>query len=118
MRVQVVPNDVYLFVRDRERHALHEGDQVNLGAPVAAFCQRLAAVDIQCGDQRLSAMADVFEFTTTQPARRRRASRMLALNGLNSRLLINAEHHCVSGRLAVQLADHIDLFAKGRIRTV
>lgn len=43
---------------------------------------------------------------------------MFALDGLNARLLVDTEHHRTSVRLAVQLADHVDLLAKLRVGTV
>lgn len=88
MRVQVVPNHVHLLARARSHHAIHEGDQVVLRAPLAAVCQHLPGMHIKCSDQRLRAIADIFEFATTQPSRRRRAPRVLALDGLNAGLLV------------------------------
>src|SRR5476649_205762 len=63
-------------------------------------------------------MTDIFKLTTTQPSRPGRASRILALDGLNAGFLVNTQHYRVSGRAAIQFANHIDLLAKGRIRTV
>jgi hypothetical protein len=63
MRIEVIPNHVHLFARIRSSHALHEGDQIVLGTPIAALCQ--PGMHIERGNQRLGAMADIFEFATT-----------------------------------------------------
>ena len=49
MRVQIVPDNVHLFVRVRGCHALHEGDQIVLGTPLAALCQYLSGMHIERG---------------------------------------------------------------------
>jgi hypothetical protein len=46
MRVEVIPYDVHLFVWVRACHALHEGHQIVLGAPLAAFCQHLSGMHV------------------------------------------------------------------------
>ncbi len=109
---------MHLFARIRGRHAVHESHQVLLGAPVAATAQHLSGMHIQCRYQRLCAMTDIFKFTATQPSRCGGAPRMLALYGLNAGLLVDAQHDRILRRLAVQPANHVDLLAKGRIRTV
>lgn len=68
MRVQVIPNHVHLFARVRDCHALHEGHQIVLGAPIAALGEHLPGMHIERGNQRLGAVTDIFEFTTTQPS--------------------------------------------------
>ncbi|SAL88589.1 hypothetical protein AWB67_07624 [Caballeronia terrestris] len=118
MCVQIVPDNVHLFVRVRDCHAIHEGDQIVLGTPLAAFCPYLSGMHIERGNQRLGAVTNIFKLTTAQPSGRGRASRVLALNGLNASLLVDTEHHRVSGGLAVQFANPVDLLAKGRVRTV
>src|SRR5260370_18552713 len=74
-------------------------------------------MNIERGNQCLSAMADIFKLTTTQPSRPGRASRILALDGLNAGFLVDTQHDRVPGGAAIQFANHIDLLAKGRVRT-
>src|SRR5216684_7357170 len=69
MRIQIVPDDMHLFARVRVRHALHEGHQIVLRAPLAAAPQHLSGMNIERGNQRLGAMTDIFKLTTTQPSR-------------------------------------------------
>src|ERR1700722_19194985 len=118
MRIQIIPDDMYLFSRVRVRHALHESHQIVLRAPLTAAPQHLSSMNIERGNQRLSAMTDIFKLTTTQPSRPGRASRILALDGLNAGFLVDTQHYRVPGCAAIQFANHIDLLAKGRIRTV
>lgn len=58
IRVQIVPNQVHLFVRECERHALHEDDQIVLGAPLAAVCEHLSSMHIQRSNPLLGPMAE------------------------------------------------------------
>jgi len=109
---------MHLFARVRARHALHEGHQIVLRAPLAAAPKHLSGMNIERGNQRLGAVTDIFKLTTTQPSRPRRASRILALDGLNAGLLVDTQHDRVPGCAAVQFANHVDLLAKGWIRTV
>ena len=60
---------MHLFARVRVRHALHEGHQIVLRAPLAAAPQHLSGMNIERGNQRLGAMTDIFKLTTTQPSR-------------------------------------------------
>jgi hypothetical protein len=43
---------------------------------------------------------------------------VLAFDGLDARLLVDAQHHGALGRLTVQRADRVDLLAKLRIGTM
>lgn len=118
MRIEVIPDHMHRFARVRGCHAFHESDQIVLGAPLAALGEHLPGMHIERGNQRLGAVTNIFEFTTTQPSRRGRSSRVLALDGLNTSLLVDTGHHRVSRCLAVQLANPVDLLAKGRVWTV
>jgi hypothetical protein len=118
MRIQIIPDDMHLFARVRACHALHEGHQVVLRAPLAAAPQHLSGMNIKRGNQRLGAVTDILKLTTTQTSRPGRASRILPLDGLNAGLLVDTQHYRVPGCAAIQFANHIDLLAKGRIRTV
>src|SRR5471032_3540478 len=118
MRIQIIPDDMHSFARVRACHALHEGHQIVLRAPLATARKHLSGMNIERGNQRLGAMTDIFKLTTTQPSRSGRTSRMFALDGLNAGFLVDTQHYRVPGCTAIQFANHIDLLAKGRIRTV
>jgi hypothetical protein len=97
--------------RVRACHALHEGHQIVLHAPLGAAPKHLSGMNIERGNQRLGAATDIFKLTPTQPSRLGRASRILALDGLNAGLLVGTQHYRVSGCAAIQLARrNIDLF--------
>lgn len=64
MRIQVVANlRCTRLARVRSRHALHDGDQIVLGTPLAAVCQHLSGMHIKRGNQRLGAVADIFKLS-------------------------------------------------------
>ena len=118
MRVQIIPDHVHLLARIGGCHTVHESHQVVLGAPVAAASQYPSGMNIQRGNQRLGTVTDIFKFPAAQPSGCRGTPWMLALDGLDAGLLVNTQYHRILRRLAVQLADHIDLLAKRRIRTM
>ena len=100
------------------RDLFHKGHQVVLRAPIAAAAQHAARMHVQRRDQRLRAVAEVLELAPACAPGARRAVRVLALDGLDAGLLVDAQHHRVLGRGAVQLADRVDLLAKLRLRAV
>src|SRR5471032_2703325 len=97
MRIQIIPDDMHLFARVRARHALHEGHQIVLRAPLAAAPKHLSGMNIERGNRRQGAMTDIFKLTTTQSPRPARGFRILALDGLNAGFLVDTEHYRVSG---------------------
>ena len=63
-------------------------------------------------------MANVFEFAPAQTTRLRRSVHVLALNGLDARLLVDGQDHHALGRLPIKRTDVVDLFAELRIRAM
>jgi hypothetical protein len=46
MGIQVIPDDMHLFIRIGARHNLHESDQIVLSPPLAALCYNLPGVPV------------------------------------------------------------------------
>lgn len=95
-----------------------ESHQLILRAPIRAAAEHSARMHVQRGRQRLHAVPDAFELPAPCPAQLRRAVGVPCDDGLDARLLIDAQHHRALGRLAVQLADGVDLLPRLRVRAV
>ena len=115
MGIEVVPDDMHGPAGICARDVFHESHEVGLGAAIGTAPQHTAGMHVQRRGQRLCTVADVFEFVAAQSPGLRVAIRMLALDGLDAGLLIDAQHHAALGRAPVQRANRVDLLAELRV---
>ena len=66
MGIEVVPDDVNATLGVVKCHLLHEGDKVDLRAPVSATPKDAPGVHVHGGDEGLCAVADVLELATSR----------------------------------------------------
>ncbi len=106
MRIEVVLNHMHLLARVRSRHALHEGDQVILGAPFATISQAPARY-VHPAQQSAPGCRGEYIRTPDDAAVPASAhARMLTVDGLNASFLVDAQYHRVARDLAVGLCSH------------
>ena len=80
--VQIVPDhDDPLGITVMLRDPFHEGHEVVCATGLATVGEDLSVPDVEGGEQRLRAMADVFELEPSRPAGNRPLQRRLALGG-------------------------------------
>src|SRR5665213_4563799 len=118
MGVQVVPHDVHAALGVGLCHLFHEGHEIDLGAPIGATAQDASGVHVHGSDEGLRAVADVLELTATCTTWHWRTIRVLALDGLDSGLLIDRQHDRALGRLTVQRTDRVDLLPELWVRAM
>jgi hypothetical protein len=109
----VVDDQVHVQILEYGLLDLPEEPQ-ELLVPVAglALGDHLAGGDIQGGEQRGSAVPDVVMPDALHVAQAHGQQRLGAIQGLDLRLLVDAEHHRLVGRVQVQTNDVADLLDK------
>lgn len=89
----MVGNHMDLQPRGLSRHEVcQEGDELFGGVPVSRLAQHFARLGIEGGVQRQGAVSVVFKPMAFRPSRRQGPHRILAIQGLDRRLLIDAKH--------------------------
>jgi len=78
-----------------------EGDELGRGVARSGLAQHFAGLGIEGRVQRERAMAVVLKAMPLSPASRERQHRIEPVEGLDGRLLINAEHRGVLRRVQV-----------------
>lgn len=101
-------------------HLLVDPDQelLELHGPVPTVQGRddFTRGDVEGGEQRGQAVADVVVGAPLGHARHHRQHRLGPVQGLDLRLLIHRQHHRTLGRVEVQTHDVVDLLHEQRIR--
>ena len=82
-----------------------EGHELRRGMARGRLTQHFAGLGVEGGVQRQRAVSEIFEAMALGPPWRQRQYGVLAIQCLNRRLLIDAEHGRVLGRVEVQAND-------------
>ena len=107
VRREVVQDDVDLFLgRPAGSHRGKEGNELLTGVAGHRLAHDLAGPRIQRGIEREGAATDVLEAVAFSTTRRKRQHRQGPVEGLESRLLVDAEYNCVLGRIDIE-GNHI-----------
>ena len=113
---EIVGNHVDLLATRLVDHDVgEERDELGGSVPRRRFAEHLAGLRVEGGIQRQRTMAKVLKAVPFGPARRQRQHRILAIQGLDRRLLVHAEHGGMRRRIQVQPDDVRGLFLKVRI---
>ena len=92
-----------------------EGDELGRSVPLGGLAEHLAGLGVEGRIERQGAVAVVLKAMAFGAARGERQDRVLAIQGLNVRLLIDAEHRRVRRRVQIQPNDVGRLLLKVRI---
>jgi len=107
MAADVVADDVDLAAAGLAGDdVLEEGDELLAGMAWRGLAEHLASAGIERGEQAQRAVAPVFEAVALGASGRQRQHPVLAVERLDRRLLVHAEHGCVRRRVQVE-ADHV-----------
>ena len=92
-----------------------EGEELLMTVAWAALGQDLAGGDVQGGEQGGGAMPDIIVGHALDVAESHRQHRLGALQRLDLRLFVDAQHHRMVGRVQVQADDVADLLDEERV---
>src|SRR5258708_29544728 len=84
-----------------------ESHELRRGMTGGCLAQHLSSLGVECGIQRQRAVPEVLKAMTFSTARRQRQYRVLAIQRLNGRLLIDAEHRSEEHTSELQSPDHL-----------
>src|SRR4029453_5699059 len=93
VRREVIADDMNLFAPGLVSDDVsEEGHELGAGVPRRCLAQDLPGLGVEGGIKRKGAMAVVLESMSLDAPRRKRQHRIEPIQGLNSGLLIDAEH--------------------------
>src|SRR5580692_6122522 len=116
MSREIVGDYVDLFAAWLIDHDVgQEGDELGGGVTLGGLAQNLSGLGVESGVEREGAVAEVLKTVSFSPTRGEWQDWVLAIQGLNCRLFIHAEHCRVSRRVQVQPNDVGSLLLKIRI---
>ena len=106
--------DVQIF-RDGHLDLAQEAQELLVPVAGLALGDHLAGGDVQSGEEGGGAVPDVVVGDAFHVAQAHRQQRLGAVQGLDLRLLVDAEHHRLVRRVQVEADDVPDLFDKERV---
>ena len=113
---EVVGDHMDLFAARLVDHDVgEEGDELRRGMSLGGLAQHLAGLGVEGGIERQGAVTEVLKAMAFRPARGERQDRILAIQSLNMRLFIDAEHRRMRRRVQIQANDVGRLLLKVRI---
>src|SRR6266404_1134780 len=103
VRREIVGDYVDLFAARLVDHDVSEkGDELRRGVPLGGLAQDFPGLRIEGGVEGQGAMPVVLKAVSFGTTRRQWQNRILAIQGLNSRFLIDTEHRSMRRRVQIQ----------------
>lgn len=111
--IQIVANDTPAHgFGCHGKQGLEKGHELSLAAAIGDRADNLSCRDVECGNQGLRTMTDVFELASLDPARRHRQGRCDPLQRLDAAHLVDRDspYRFLGGDGAAINGAHIDAF--------
>ncbi len=116
VRREVIGDHVDLFAPRLIDHDVgEEGDELRRGVPIGSLAQHLAGLGVEGCVKRQRAVPEILKAMPFGSSRGERQHRTFAIQGLNMRLFIDAEHGSMRRRVQIQPDDISGLLLEVRI---